>query len=75
MLDKLDLITITIPQYSILKPPQRQSIPEQMINRKMGLEIQSSQTTTTGNLIIVLWVEEEEEEIQSANTYNDTGEH
>lgn len=47
-----------------------------MINRKMGLEIQSSQTTTTaGNVIIVLWVEEEEEEIQSANTYNDTGEH
>lgn len=39
----------------------------------MGLEIQSSQTTTTGNVIIVLWVEEEE--IQSANTYNDTGEH
>lgn len=73
MLDKLDLITITIPQYSFLKPPQRQSIPEQMINRKMGLEIQSSQTTTSGNVIIVLWVEEEE--IQSANTYNDTGEH
>lgn len=46
-----------------------------MINRKMGLEIQSSQTTTSGNVIIVLWVEEEEEEIQSANTYNDTGEH
>lgn len=46
-----------------------------MINRKMGLEIQSSQTTTTtGNVIIVLWVEEEEE-IQSADTYNDTGEH
>lgn len=44
-----------------------------MINRKMGLEIQSSQTTT-GNVIIVLWVEEEEE-IQSADTYNDTGEH
>lgn len=43
-----------------------------MINRKMGLEIQSSQTT--GNVIIVLWVEEEEE-IQSADTYNDTGEH
>lgn len=38
----------------------------------MGLEIQSSQTT--GNVIIVLWVEEEEE-IQSADTYNDTGEH
>lgn len=46
-----------------------------MINRKMGLEIQSTQTTTTtGNVIIVLWVEEEEE-IQSADTYNDTGEH
>lgn len=44
-----------------------------MINRKMGLEIQSS-LTTTGNVIIVLWVEEEEE-IQSADTYNDTGEH
>lgn len=44
-----------------------------MINRKMGLEIQSSQTTT-GNVIIFLWVEEEEE-IQSADTYNDTGEH